>query len=80
MSHPRQQDAEMEQDDGQFMQISRFCTKSNQHILKMGIMLSKNHPVLQDSKTLKELREKTKATKIEVVANKVSCHYFLTHL
>lgn len=60
----------MDIDYGEFQQISRFCTQGNHHILKMGIVLSENHPVLSDSKALKELREKSKATKIDISTDK----------
>jgi hypothetical protein len=72
VSKDKQQDTSMEEGQKGFEMISRFDPKSNQHILRMGFVLSKGHPLLADEKGLKELREKTKARWLDVDIDKVS--------
>ena len=53
-----------------FTNISKFCPETNQHILTLGITISRNHPVLSNHTFLGEMKEKIKGLDIDI--NEVS--------
>ena len=64
----------MEQEEAnpnEFKQIAHFSNDVNVHFLKLGIELSKNHPILKDIKFHNEIREKIKGASFEVDLPKV---------
>ena len=64
-SKDRKDDVLMTHHDGQFEQLSRFEPENCLHFVKMGIQLSKNHPVLVDKAIQKQLGDKIKCLKLE---------------
>lgn len=52
--------------DSSFKQLSRFSPDENQHIICLGIQLSKNHPVLNNFAFHKEMKDKIKGLAIDV--------------
>ena len=55
-----------------FKHLSRFSDETNEHIITLGIQLSKNHPILGDHKFQADLQEKIKFNSIEVNDKEVS--------
>jgi hypothetical protein len=52
--------------DTSFKNLSRFNEAENQHIISLGIQLSKNHPVLNNFSFHKEMQDKIKGLLITV--------------
>lgn len=52
--------------DTSFKQLSRYSPEENQHIISLGIQLSKNHPVLNNFSFHKEMQEKIKGLKLHI--------------
>lgn len=53
------------EDDNSFQMISSYSASQNQHIFKLGIQLTRNHPLLKNEKVFQEMREKIKGIQIE---------------
>lgn len=60
----------------EFKQISNYLTEENVHMIRFGISLSKNHPILKDQAFHDEMREKIKGIKLSVDEPNVSLFIF----
>lgn len=56
-----------------FVPLSMYSPDNSEHIISLGIELSKNHPVLSNSDFLKEMQEKIKGLQ-SITAQEVSEH------
>lgn len=59
----------------EFTHLSRFSDDQNEHIITLGIQLSKNHPILADHKFQADLQEKIKFNSYEVIDKDVSIYF-----
>jgi hypothetical protein len=52
--------------DTSFKLLSRFSPEQNQHIIALGIQLSRGHPVLHNLNFHRDMQEKIKGLSIQV--------------
>jgi len=59
--------------------LSSFHDETYQHVLELGIVLGKNHPVLNNQQFITESVEKVKGIRVEAVHKEVSTLIHLSY-
>ena len=55
------------QDSNEFRMLSNFQNDTHSHILELGIVLSKNHPVLSNEQFINDTLDKVKGMRVESI-------------